>query len=280
MDDYEPSEGTKATVPLASGKTEVVLPEVELEPELRSKESEGLRNWTTIDLAVQMNAIKLHLYDQYATNSTNLKEHGIARFALNDNSMRLKLLSDGSAEAQVIFKSFTMNNTRPGDSKFREIIPAAQHDRNQFMVLYTSSAGINKASLVIVTIDSPEIIFAVDPVFALMHFFLSAFPSTNPAGMEKVASHEDQRNEASINNQSPLDFRVDLHNVSISVLEDDTKSETQSVQLTIHQMMLSQQVCRCYTSAQAKLTIIHLEGHHGTHCRPARNVAETHGFKL
>ena len=75
-------------------------------------------------------------------------------------------------EAQVMLKSFMMSNTMPRNSKFHEIIPAAQHDRNQFMILYT---GANNSALVILTVDSPQIIFATEAVIALLNFFKSAF---------------------------------------------------------------------------------------------------------
>lgn len=211
---------------------------VALEPELRVIPSSEARSWTTIDLLVTVNAVKLHLYDEFATTTANVKEHGIARFALNTNSLRLKMLSDGAGEAQVILKSFTMSNTRPGNSKFREIIPAAQHDRNQFMVLYTMSGGPDSSALAVMTVDSPRIIFAVDPVFALLSFFTS-FNSNPSDGSDQTLS------QAAIDDnkpQSSLDFRVDLHDVSISVLENDSDTDSQSIKLTIDQILLSQQV--------------------------------------
>jgi vacuolar protein sorting-associated protein 13A/C len=192
-----------------------------------------------MDLVVVVNAVKLHLYDALATNTSNLKEHGIARFALNDNTLRLKLLSDGAGEAQVVLKSFTIGNTRPGPSKFREIIPAAQHDRNQFMVLYTMSGTSN---LAVLTVDSPQVIFAVDPVIALLQFFTSAFtgPPADPANEEAIP--EVQATDPQ--NQTTIDFRVDLHDVSVSVLENDSIADSAAMKLTINQVLLSQQASK------------------------------------
>ena len=186
-------------------------------------------------------AVKLHLYDAFATTPANVKEHGIARFALNDNTLRLKTLSDGALEAQVVLRSMTMNNTRPGSSKFREIMPAAQHERNQVMLLYTLSGGHESHSLAILTIDSPEVIFAVDPVIALLDFFMSAFTTKADEGeveVQDVPSPETQTTTTS----SSIDFRIDLHDVSISILEDDTNPESQAIRLTVKQLLVSQQV--------------------------------------
>lgn len=228
------------TTPTAAGTTAV-----DLEPELRIIPStSGNVRWTSLDLVVAVETIKLHLYDGGAITEANLKEHGIARFALNDNTLRFKLLSDGAGEAQVVLRSFTMSNTRSGNSKFREIIPAAQHDRNQFMVLYTMSGGANSTSLAILTIDSPQIIFAVDPVIALLGFFTSAFvnQSSQDPHEEFIAENEPSQPPSG----GKLDFRVDLHDLSVSVLENDADPDSQSIKLSVNHILLSQQVKRLF----------------------------------
>ncbi|KAL1737747.1 hypothetical protein HDZ31DRAFT_51862, partial [Schizophyllum fasciatum] len=45
---------------------------------------------TTLELVVDVKAIKLHLYDGDAFSEQDLKRHGIARFALNNNNLRMK----------------------------------------------------------------------------------------------------------------------------------------------------------------------------------------------
>ena len=95
-------------------------PQVDLQPELRmiSTPISGNRSWTTLDLVVTVDTVKLRLYDDRATTEDNVKDHGIARFALNNSALRFKMLSDGAGEAQVVLKSFTISNTRAGNSKF------------------------------------------------------------------------------------------------------------------------------------------------------------------
>lgn len=212
-------------------------PPVDLQPELRQSDPEKF-TWPSLDLVVSMNVVKLHLYDESAISEMDRKEHGISRFSLNSSSLRFKMLSNGASEAQVVLKSFTMSNTRSGASKFREIIPAAGHDRNQFMVLYTNSGGINPSALVVATIDSPQVIFSIDPVFALADYFMSAFPPTSQPSEGDIQTSETNQNVSS----STLDFRVDLHDLSINVLEDDTMADTRAISLSIRQVLLSQQV--------------------------------------
>jgi vacuolar protein sorting-associated protein 13A/C len=217
----------------ASGSTDEGQKLVDLEPELAS--TDGSRIWPTLDLVISVNAIKLQLYDATAFGEQSLKDYGIAKFALHDNTLRLKTLSDGATEAQVVLKSLTMNNIRPGKTKFREMIPAAGHERNQFMLLYTASSGASGASLAVLTVDSPQIIFAVDPVIALLGFFTSTV--TSRPSDEHIMKIEQN---ASVNRR--MDFRIDLHDLSVSVLENDTDPESHSIQLSVSQILLSQQV--------------------------------------
>ncbi|KAJ7071032.1 vacuolar protein sorting-associated protein 13 [Mycena amicta] len=248
---------------------------VDLQPELKTVDpSNGPRPWTSLDLVVVVDAIKLHLYDGFASRAADLKEHGIARFALNNNTLRLKLLSDGSGEAQVVLKSFTVGNTRPGSSRFREIIPAAQHDRNQFMVLYTMSGGTNSTALAVLTVDSPQVIFAVDPLIALMRFFTSAF-TTGPSleEVDPASTSHVQPVEETAPPQSTLDFRVDLHDVSVSILENDSDAESPAMKLTINQVLLSQQGILALTIGRLGMSLVRMG-------KPAESVRFLDDFDL
>ncbi|PPQ64275.1 hypothetical protein CVT24_008413 [Panaeolus cyanescens] len=236
-------------------------PSVDLQPELRSTSSS---NWTTLDLVVTINTVKLHLYDAQAFSEDELKEHGIARFALNDNSLRFKQLSDGSGEAQIVLRSFTMS-TQPGRSKFREIIPAAQHDRNQFMVLYTMTAGPSPASLAVLTVDSPHIIFAVDPVISLLDFFMSPFATDQIQQDTTSTISQSAQNTGAVSPASPtdsgaMDFRLDLHDVSICILEDDANAESRAIRLHVSQILLSQQGILALTVANLGMSLMKM-GH-------------------
>jgi vacuolar protein sorting-associated protein 13A/C len=208
---------------------------VNLEPEIRvSSTLDGSQPWTTIDLVASIAAVRLHLYDREATTEADLRDHGIVRFALNDVSLRSKSMSDGASEAQLVLRSFTTSNTRPGGSKFREIVPAANHERNQFMVLYSSSGT---SALVIMTVDAPHIIFSVEPIFSLLSFFTSGPPS--PMISDKPDERETRKESSAV---STTDLRFELHDVSISVLENDTDTCSQAIRLRINQILMSQQV--------------------------------------
>jgi vacuolar protein sorting-associated protein 13A/C len=217
-------------------------PLVDLRPEIRpSSGTDGKRNFTAMDVTVSVGTVKLHMYDALANTEADLEDHGIARLALINSSLRLKMLSDGSLETQVILKSFTMSNTRVGSTKFREIFPAAQHDRDQIMLLFTMSSGAQASSLAVLTIDSPRIIFAVDPIFGLMEFFTIADKA--PEYPDEQSADDAEKLGAIQGHQSSImEFRVELHELSVIVLENDADPSSDSIQLTINHILLSQQV--------------------------------------
>ncbi|KAF8516153.1 hypothetical protein BU17DRAFT_51124 [Hysterangium stoloniferum] len=232
---------------------------VDLQPEIEPASfANGRRIWTTLCVGLTIGTVKLHLYDDTAKLETDLKNSGIVRFALNDTRLRYKSLSDGASEAELVLKSFTMSNTRSGSSKFREIIPAAQHHRTQFTILFTTSGDSAASSLAIITVESPKIIFSVDPVFALLKFFSSSQPSTdNVSSSVPVAQPP---NEAKSNNQSrKLEFRLDLHDVTISVLESDSIAETQAIQLSIKQILISQQSILALTISHLGMSLLRMD---------------------
>lgn len=217
--------------------------ETNLLPELdTSTKSPGQHPWLKLDLSVKMRVVKLHLFDTGAVRNMDLVDHGIARFALNDGTMGLKMLSDDSMEFEVAIKSITTSNTKPGPTKFREIMPATNHGRNQVMVLFTMSGGSRPSSLCVVTVDSPTINFSMEPVFAISDFFLSAF-----SGQSRAAADDSPRRVAedvgsTSSEQSRLNYRLDLNNASIIVLDDDQDIDSHAIQLSVKQLSVSQQV--------------------------------------
>jgi len=224
---------------------------VDLGPELsqvaRGPAGEEIARWKSLDVRFEVQTVRLQLFDQHATHEANLRDAGIAKFTLSQNIITFKTLSDGSSEAEVTLKSFTVSNTRSGTSRFREIIPAAQHDRNQFMVLYTTTGGNTPSSSAVVAIDSPKFIVALEPLFALLDFFTSAFPSTETKednGAEEVGTTvgEDEISQDTTNSSGSLSLRADLHEFSVSILENDADSNTQAIELAIQHVYVGQQV--------------------------------------
>ncbi|KAH7345058.1 hypothetical protein B0J17DRAFT_763771 [Rhizoctonia solani] len=253
--DKMPSLPIEPSVPATPASENNAL--IDLGPEISlsatDKEGKPINVWTTLDLVFSCHAVKLHLFDQNAVREDNLKECGISRFALVDNIVRYKSLSDGASEAEVVLKSLTMSNTRPGPTKFREIMPAAQHDRNQFMILYSTSGGPKPSSRAIVTIDSPKVIFSMDPVFALVDFFSSPFANPDPA--EEGNANAQIEEVAGDTQVSEMAYRVDIHDLSVNILEDDGDSHSQAIHLAVKEVSTSQQSIMALTVTQLGMSL-------------------------
>lgn len=226
-------------------------PKVDLTPELgmtaHTESGQDVYLWNSIDVAVNVKAIRLQLFDQRATLETTLRESGIVRCSLTDSQVRFKMLSDGATQTEVTLKSFTINNTRAGSSRFREIIPAAQHSRNQFTVLYSTAGGSDPSATAIILIDSPKVLFTIEPVFALLEYFQSPFIQAQPASGDGGDSNTKPSGDPEpTTSQSALSVRLDMHDVSVTVLERDDDPNTQAIQLTIKEINLAQQVSPTY----------------------------------
>ena len=253
----KPSPSPKNEITDANGGAAVdMLPELGTVAHQQSGEIVAVH--TTLDLLFTVHAIQIELFTAAATSQESLANASLARFALNDAEVKLKMLADAALEAEVALKSFTVHDTRPEkETRFREIVPAVRHDGHQFMLSYSQSAN---SALALVTIDSPKIIFSLDPMFALINFFTAPFdsntaeaqsakeaegkpsatPSTAPrTGTQSVAKVQE---EAELDYSEPaLAYRVNVVAPTIVLLARPEKADTEAIVLSIKQVLMSQQ---------------------------------------
>lgn len=115
------------------------------------------------------------------------------------------------------------------------------------MVLFTMTGGKESSSTAIVTIESPKFLFTLDPLFALGNFFASAFVTQRESEEREAdttvvpTKTTTEKEVQAEKRESPFVFRVDLNDVSVTLLESDTDINSQAVQLSIKQLMMSQQ---------------------------------------
>ncbi|KAK8865949.1 hypothetical protein IAR55_001098 [Kwoniella newhampshirensis] len=218
-------------------------PGVNLEPELvvvKADNEDVPKLWTALDFVFSVGQVALELYTTDAIVEDDLKKNSIARFALVKTHLGLKTLSDGAMEAEFSLKTLSFSNTRAGNSIFRDIIPSANHDGNQIMLQYTKAGGADQSALAIATIDSPRFILAVDPLAALLEFAISPFKK--PAQPEASASDTQiEEIEEGPKQSGALAFRVEIIDATVIVIADDTNTKTQAIQLSIKEVLVSQQ---------------------------------------
>lgn len=220
--------------------------------------------YTSLDMFFDVNSIQLELFTAAATGQETLYNAQLARFSINGSEVKLKMLSDNSLEAEVALKTFTVTDQRPDkDTKFREIVPAVKHDGHQFMMSYSVSGGDDGSVLALITVDSPKVIFSLDPVFALLNFFTSAFPDSpsedgkagttagttiaNSNATDGPQSASGPRADAAPDGTQAtaaagsLAFRVNVVDPTIILLAAPERHDTEAIVLSIKQVLMSQQ---------------------------------------
>ncbi|BGP21450.1 Vacuolar protein sorting-associated protein 13 [Rhodotorula toruloides] len=249
---------------------------VDLLPELprsaKTVDGEQFQLKSTLDLDFAVNTVFLELFTEAATSTESLEEASLARFALNDTAVKYKMVSNGSMEAEVAIRSFTINDTRPARlTKFREIIPATKHSGHQFMVHYTQSGGLDKSAIANVTVDSPKIIFSLDPLFALVDYFSSAFPQAPKAGQDEddidegLKEADEQKVDPSPATESTLAYRINVVSPTIILLENPAKADSEAVVLSLSQAQMTQQGTLALTIARMGMFLCRMD-------RPKENI--------
>lgn len=122
-----PQEALAESVP-SSPATDLV-PEISVSAHDEKGTTETIQKKLAFHFTVP--SVNLEIYDSEAVSAQSLKNHSIAAFRLGQADIDYKSVSDGSSQAEVAVKSFTMTNTRPGKAVYRELVPEAKHDGNQ-----------------------------------------------------------------------------------------------------------------------------------------------------
>ncbi|SCV68005.1 BQ2448_126 [Microbotryum intermedium] len=205
---------------------------------------------SSLELTFAVKTVYLELFTIAVTTVDTLKDASLARFSLNETGVKYKMLSNRSMEAEVVVRSFTLHDTRPAKlTKFREIIPATKHDGHQFMISYSQSGGVDKSSYANIAIDTPKMVFSLDPLFALLDYFTSAFPKTPNTAPSKeteddTVTSSDDRSAVGVQQPQPVStfaFRVNIVSPTIQLLAHPDQSDSEAVVLSIDQILLSQQ---------------------------------------
>lgn len=124
---------------------------------------------------LSLHAIHLHLFDEHATSPTTLEDSRLFEFVLQGAKLKVHQDAKTGRDIEVDIKSFAAYDARPKlQSQFRELIPPISHDGHQIIFNYTISPPPANSAVAIVTIDSPKLIFSLDPLFALTRFLSSA----------------------------------------------------------------------------------------------------------
>ncbi|OCT48539.1 Vacuolar protein sorting-associated protein 13 [Cladophialophora carrionii] len=221
----------------------------------------GDETWTKLNLVFNAPMVSLELIlAEEGEPIENLEAASLSKFAINETGVKLRMLSDGALEAELMVHSFTIRDSRTKETnKFRKIMSLINNDvQQQFMANVSISGGEDRHMIVMLTIDSPRIIVALDYVFALQAFANTALQSSEPPPIaeqeeltedggespeEEVAEAEDAGAEVESDAKPSMtvSFRVNVVDAQIILIANPTISNTEAIVLGTKEVLVSQQ---------------------------------------
>ena len=254
-------EPAKKVSDLGSDKPGEVATETKQAPEISS--SSGV--WTKLDLAFVAETIGLELILAEDDEPVgNLEAASLSKFSINETNLKLKMLSDGALESELLIHSFTINDSRSQENnKYRKIMSLINDNvKQQFMANVSISGGSDRHMIVTASIDSPRVILAIDYLVALSTFAGSAFASDPPLELEEDTDDEDlededeggslatpitpgtpraQSFESKDSGGMTTSFRVNIEDAQIILIANPTITNSEAIVLGTKQVLLSKQ---------------------------------------
>ncbi|KAG9251666.1 uncharacterized protein F5Z01DRAFT_260241 [Emericellopsis atlantica] len=266
-------------------------PLVDLGPELSSID----KAWTKLDLVFKVNTIGLELImarpDEPCGDAAS---RSLSRFSLDDTKVKTRMLSDGSLEAELLIHSFTIHDSRQGESnRFRRIMTSANKDVQQLMASVTMSGGKERSLIAMCTIDSPRVIFALDYLFAIQKFAVEGLAEDEPLPIDdesmadmadesdtdsltttqtrsqreepqlsrqhSTLSHRSQRQSEEKQPKISVAFRVNLVDAQVILIANPLSSSSEAIVLSIRQMLLSQQHALTFQVSQIGMFLCRMD---------------------
>ncbi|KPI40863.1 Vacuolar protein sorting-associated protein 13 [Cyphellophora attinorum] len=210
--------------------------------------------WTKLNLVFEAPLIGLELILAKEDEPTGvLDSASLSKFSLNKTNVKMRMMSDNALEAELLVHSFTIRDSRQKDTnKFRKIMSLINNDvQQQFMLSVSISGGSDRHMIVMLTIDSPRIIFAVDYLFALQAFANTALAVNDPQPIAEAEEiYDDDENDepakatqTSTESESSMttSFRVNIVEAQVILIANPTISNTEAIVLGTKGILLSQQ---------------------------------------
>lgn len=229
-------------------------------PELGSDEE----TWTKLNLTFNSPTIGLELILSKPDQPVgDLDAASLSKFALNETSIKLRMVSDGALEAELLIHSFSIRDSRTRETnKFRKIMSLINNDvQQQFMASVSISGGARKHMIVMLTIDSPRIIFALDYLFALQAFATTALAADEEPNIQDTGQMyevEDEETDLESDPESKelitedtakehegpkmsMSFRVNIVDAQVILVANPTITNTEAIVLGTKEILVSQQ---------------------------------------
>lgn len=232
-------------------------------PELGSQEE----TWTKLDFVFKVGAIGLELINAKETEPVgDIDAASLSKFSLNETSVKMRMLSDGSLESELLIQSFTIRDTRTQETnKFRKVMSLINNDvKQQFMASVSISGGKDRHMIVLLTIDSPRVILALDYLFAIQTFVNAGLSVKEPIEIESeeddTATEDVENSNSDISSaltkpaaQTPetkkpeeestmeMSFRVNVVEAQAVLIANPAMTNSEAIVLGTKQVLISKQ---------------------------------------
>ena len=240
-----------------------------LAPELGTDEDA----WTKLDFIFKVGAVGLELVKGRLDEPVgDLEAASLSKFSLNEASVKVRMISDGALESELLIQSFTITDSRAKEkNKFRKIMSLINTDvKQQFMASVSISGGEDKNLIALLTIDSPRIILALDYLFDVINF-VNAGLSLNAAPVveeedddngDDLASGDDDASESMVSTKlserkpgpaksaaakqestgsMSVSYRVNIVDAQVILIANPAISNSEAIVLGTKQVLVSQQ---------------------------------------
>jgi len=224
-------------------------------------DSTSKETWVRLDMIFKVDSVGLELILASDNQPVGrLEDSSLSKFSLNDTRVKLRMLTDGSLESELLIHSFSIRDSRRQDTnKFRNIMSLINNDvQQQFMASLSMPPGPDKHLIAMLTIDSPRIMFALDYLSALQSFSNSAFTSGETAVAEEEAdsvnesessSQDDSTDKAATEvsagngpgGSTTVSFRVNLVDAQVIMVANPSIPHSEAIVLGTKEILISHQ---------------------------------------
>lgn len=199
-----------------------------------------------LDFVFEAPEVSLTIYNE-TSNATVLTKCGLTKLKFQDIAISALYNNDGTADGESHIASFTVEDIRDSKvNKHTELIPKILNNNYQFMASLTSKKLTNGIlTNVSVTIDSPQVVLAMDYLFALKGFVDVAFGSqaanfSIEDGDEKDSSTVPVK-ELNEESTSKFQYSLNIVNAALIMLADPSDIKSEAVIFNVGQFLISEQ---------------------------------------
>lgn len=200
---------------------------------------------TKVDLKFLIPRISLTLYNN-THGITNYADKKLTTLAANKLRLELHMTEDTHFNMRTSVASFNVQDVRTGSANcFTEIIPQVLNGKDQLAVQVSSSGdGAARRTLVILSLEEPRIVLALDFIFELQAFGAAGL-EPDSADVSRADYNHPCPELTPVNAPAPSTalwaLSLNVLKPSIILLADATKADTEALVFKVEELLLSSQ---------------------------------------